>query len=142
MSHEAAGEWKSIGTHLLRVEPPDLLFIRQRGPFLLEQCVLIFDEARKLAAAAGPILWLTDARELGEVAPDTRRFIGESGSDQFTRASAVFGLSFTQRAVAQFVSKAVALIRGGKPVPLKFFETEAEARAWLAEHRSEPPQPR
>jgi hypothetical protein len=52
------------------------------------------------------------------------------------RAAAIFGAGLIQRALMTLMLNAARLMRPNTPpLPLRFFATEAQARAWLEEMR-------
>jgi hypothetical protein len=53
------------------------------------------------------------------------------------RANALVGASFQLRVLGTMASRAAALLNPANAIPLRFFDTEAEARAWFAEVRRE-----
>jgi hypothetical protein len=96
----------------------------------------IIDEIRRRASVCGPLLVLNDISALRNVPPDVRKLAAHAGVLEIIRAMAVFGGTFAQRiAVTLAVSAARLRIRGARAA-LRFFATEAEARAWLEEQRS------
>lgn len=134
MSEESGG-WRRIGDSLLRVEPPDLLFVRDRGTVLPEHIAAIVEEARQLASG-GPPLWLMDMSELGEVPAPTRKFIAKSDLLSLVGGAAVIGATFAHRVIVKLVINVGKLARPGAPSPeIRYFASEAEARAWLDEVR-------
>jgi hypothetical protein len=79
------------------------------------------------------VFHLTDARRGFSLNAAARRTYVEWGKTHAFAASAVFGAGTMTRGLLELTSRAISLF--GKPLPMKFCDTEAEARAWLAQQR-------
>ncbi len=135
MSDESVG-WRSIGDHSYRVEPPDLVFVRDRGDILPEHVAPVIEELQQMVGRGIPPLWLVDITELGEVHPETRKCFAQSDLMSILGPVAVIGASFSRRVLMRLVFNAAKLARPGAKGPdVRFFASEAEARAWLDEVR-------
>jgi hypothetical protein len=120
----------------MRVEPPDLVVVRAQGDLSPEDLREMLDEGRQLAAAVGPVLWLSNISMLGNVPPETRKVAARSGMLTFLRASACTGAGPIQRALITLILNAAKLTgRRTTLPPVRFFATEAEGRAWLEDIR-------
>jgi hypothetical protein len=99
----------------------------------------IIEEGRKLAASSGrPPFWLNDMSELGHVPSETRKLLTRSDLLPNLKGVAVIGASLPQRVIARLVLHAARLAYPDQPLPpVRFFASEAEARAWIAEARLE-----
>jgi hypothetical protein len=92
---------------------------------------------RSVAAARqyGYAMTLIDARKATAMSASARRTAAAlNRSDPILSASAIFGANLLTRTLATLLWRAVALLTAQKS-DLAFFETEAEARAWLAQQR-------
>jgi hypothetical protein len=118
---------RQIGRHTLRFSPESGLFhMIPRGGISAADLEQILEFVREQFAGRTSILALVDGAELGEVPAEIRK-IGARESSKIPYAGiAVYGSSFAARIVIRLVS---VLIRK----PVRFFATEGEARAWLAE---------
>ncbi|MCC6558335.1 MAG: STAS/SEC14 domain-containing protein [Polyangiaceae bacterium] len=133
-----SGGWHSIGAHQVHVEPPDLLFVRDRGDVSTADAAGILDEVRKLSAVGGPIRMLNDIAGMGDVPAEVWRVFARSDLLSHVRAMGIFGGSFPQRVLATLIVTAARLgYRGSHLPPIRFFGTEAEARAWLEAARGD-----
>jgi hypothetical protein len=125
---------------IYRWEPPDTSFIAYFGD-------VTGDHARDLIATSGRYTtgipytfalidvsrlrhFSTEAREISSA--NSRK--GPDGRAQL-RGTAIFGASFHIRVVANFGTLAYNLLKRQTDNPLRFFDTEAAARSWLAERR-------
>lgn len=84
------------------------------------------------------VLLLIDMRRMGTVTPEGRK-IGAEPSNVNAIGTAIFGASFHIRMLAKLVTTASAVLRKAKheESPVDFFETEADALAWLDKRREE-----
>jgi hypothetical protein len=135
---EQAG-WRRIGAHMMRTEAPNVIFLRDRGDVSPSEMSAIIEEARKLAAISGTApLWLNDTSQLGHVPAETRKVLAHSDLLLRLGAVAVFGASLSQRVIARLVLNAARLAYPRHPLPpVRFFASEADARAWLTSTRCE-----
>lgn len=126
-----------IGQHLLRFEPPDVIYLINRGDLTPEEMRAIFEEVRRIAAGAGPLVWLSDVRELGELSSEVRKVAArEGGVMQLLHGIGVIGATFAQRIVITMMTNAARLFATkAAPPPVCFFDTADDARAWAAEQR-------
>lgn len=134
MSQEGSG-WRCIGTHRLRFEPPDLIFLEDRGDFSLEDAAALIEEVDRIAASRGPLLLLNDFRQLGQVPSAARKRLINPSLISRIRAAAIFGAGFPQRILFRMAVNALKLTYGASMPEMQIFESEAEARAWLDEAR-------
>jgi hypothetical protein len=135
---DGGGAWRSIGAHQVRLEAPNLFFLRDQGDMSTADVAQIMDEMRRCASVSGPLLVLNDISALRDVSLEARKVVAQNDVLKVVRAMAVFGGSFAQRIVATLALMAarLRLRRKGIP-PIRFFATEAEARAWLEENRGD-----
>jgi len=114
----------------------DVVVARIRGPYdadvarYLEN--LYVDQVKRF----GYRLALLHARETTTITPEARRLMSEWNTARQDRAAgAVVGASFAAKTVAGMLTRAIALITR-KPTPLRFFDTEVEAREWIELQRA------
>jgi hypothetical protein len=114
-------------------EPPNLCFLRLTGDLDGPSAEDIFAEIRPFAAEQGFVLLLVDVSGVGAVEPAARRVGIDSSRDIPLRGIALCGASFTFRVIATLVHNAAILLHKHRDNPIRFFDGEADARAWLAE---------
>jgi hypothetical protein len=78
---------------------------------------------------------LFNVERSGLMAPEARKAVVNTLGKLPLGGVAIYGASFTIRVVATLILKAIGLIYPSAPAA-HFFQTEAEARAWLSERRS------
>jgi hypothetical protein len=122
-----------VGRHRLEYEPPDIVHIHYDGPVELEH-FKEFDAAITSIPPPTRVYLLRDARQGGFVGPETRKYIAENVDVNKVAASVTYGSSFQTRTVTTMMKLAHRRLQSGGPETV-FFDTEDEARAWIAEHR-------
>lgn len=141
MSSEASRHLQ-VGAHEIRLEEPDLVFVRNRGSISPEDVAALLAEAHRFAATHGPLVWLVDMAETVDLSPETRKYVAHSDLFTLIQAAAIYGASFSQRMMTTLVLNVVKLLKLGPAMPeVRFFATEAEARAWLGARRRGPARP-
>jgi hypothetical protein len=124
-----------IGSHLFRHEPPDLLLWKLAGDISEAQMRRLCDETAAVAAGKDYLLMLVDLSSVGTISPGARKAIVEEKRAQQVTGTGIVGASHHLRIIANFVIRAAALVQSDTHNPVRFFQTEAEARDWLAERR-------
>jgi hypothetical protein len=115
------------------------VFVRNRGGLTPDELRRILDEARRLVAVQGRVLWLSDISELTDVSPATRKEAALGDALSLVRAAALCGAGFAQRITTTLVLNAAKLVRRGAELPpVRLFPTVAEGRAWLESFRRAP----
>ena len=107
------------------------------------------DEMRRLLAAQKAVmtgsprlLLLIDLSRVGSVSPEARKAGAANDAnnpEEKALGTAIFGASLPVRMLATLVTMAGSVLRKLKSTdsPVRFFETEREALAWLSERRAE-----
>jgi hypothetical protein len=134
-----SGDLQDEGRADTRFEPPDLLYIRLAG--ILDEAEAIRGvEALVSSCARAPNggLVLADLRDLTSITPAARREAVQRSKSAVIRAAAMVGASFHVRVLVTLVRKGAQLVLG-RSYPLRFFNTEIEARQWLVTQRAPEP---
>lgn len=126
-----------FGAHLFRWEPPDLAYVAYCGDLGGPTSAAMSQASRRFTLGKPRVLILIDMSRIGRIAKEVRRVSAEGSKDLAVRGTAIVGASPHQRVLANLVSRGVALLYGKSDNPTRFFTTEAEARAWIAERRRE-----
>ncbi|HVJ88876.1 MAG TPA: STAS/SEC14 domain-containing protein [Labilithrix sp.] len=131
-------ERKKFGPHQLWYEPDTgFICVVQVGTMGEEEARELVDFVLEQAAQTPgePTFTLTDNRRATGLTSGARKVMTTSRqADTFEGYIAMFGTSFAMRAVTNLLFKAVAFA-GVSKLTVNAFSTEAEARAWLTEHR-------
>lgn len=135
-AHEAqALDFQRVGPHQMRIEEPDTLHIRLYGVVEREHFEIFFRTIMDAVPPPTPLYVLRDARNGGEVTAQARRFIARQVDIARVAAIVTFGASFHGRTIITMLNKAMRLFNKNAPTVV-FFDSEAEARAWIATHRN------
>lgn len=124
-----------VGAHHFRWEPPDLGYLRYDGDMDAAMSAEITDRSRVFSLGLPCVFLLIDVRNLGKLSAEARARSGQGAKDLNLRGTAVVGASATIRVVVGLVTRAIELVYGNKENPTRFFDTEADARAWIAQRR-------
>jgi SpoIIAA-like len=127
-------DYSSIGKHSCRFEEPDIFFLRIRGEVSAHEVTRMFAE---MGAVGRPFYVLADIEGLQGLAPDVRKAASKTAVEDKNGGHLMLGMvvikaTWTMRTVIILLTKAFAYFHPESPSLLAFFETEAEARAWLA----------
>lgn len=115
-----------------------MLFWQGRGAINLEELKVLFAERHALQCQFGRSFVVVDARELGEVPPENRRYAIHYRPDPpFRGATVVFGGSVLVRAAVSLITAAARLVgRSSSEMASLFFATDVdEAVAIIARQR-------
>lgn len=108
-----------------------------RGSLSADELIAITAFRDEHAPGSPFLLVLGDLRELGAIPVESRK-VAAHRLGQFPYGGiALFGASFQARVLAKLVLGAARLLGRDDRNPVRFFDTEAEARAWLAERARE-----
>jgi hypothetical protein len=125
----------------ITIEEPDVAYWCLAGDVTTDDIQAIYEVQTKFCEGKPYIFVLVDVSEIRSISADARRAAAEGpkigNSTLPVRANAVVGASFHFRIVGTLIAKAAKLIHRSRENPTRFFETEAEARAWLVERRLE-----
>lgn len=128
MDHEA-----QIGPHTLLFEPPRLIHFVVRGEVTAQHAVEMGAFVKARTADQRFVLALADLSAFSGVSSEARKAAGREVGETPYAGMALVGARFEARILTKLVLGAVRIFAPGKALPAAFFDTEAEARAWLAE---------
>lgn len=126
------GEFR-LGQSDVRFES-GLIFVRPHGSMKEEQLPQALEFMKRSRDEHGQVFLLVDMREGERLPPAMRRALAEMLTVFGPTATGVYGASVEQRAGHAMLMGAVAGMSGQRP-NVAYFETEAEARQWLAGER-------
>jgi hypothetical protein len=127
-------EEQRIGKHRFVFEPPDTCFVTYVGDVLPEDAHGFKEACWKCAAGRSYLFLLLDQRQLGAVSPEVRKITMAGMKGLPVRATAVLGASFEKRVINGFINRGINLVLRTDN-PLRFFDTQEDARDWLQERR-------
>jgi|GEM_PF-4199449 len=109
----------------------DLFIAHVRGPYDAAVAWSMERTYRAQVEKYGYRLVLIHAEKTTTITPEARRLMAEWNAARMDPAAgAVVGASFTTKTVARLLTRAVEMITG-KPIYIRFFDSEPDARAWL-----------
>jgi hypothetical protein len=121
-----------IGLHLVRFEHPDTFFIRLVGDVSGNEASEIVAFLNQRSDLLRFKFTLTDMGRAGSLDSEAKRVLRTLPRYD---GVAIFSASKAMRLIAQLINKAVIMWQRGENTPMMFFDTEAEARAWIVQHR-------
>ena len=124
-----------VGTHMFRWEPPDTCYIRYNGNLDGPTMGAMAEQSRMYTVGKPVVFLLVDMARAGKISAEARQRSAQGGKELNLRGIAVIGASAPLRLIAGLVSRAVDLINRNTDNPTRFFESESEARAWIAARR-------
>lgn len=118
-------------------EPPDMTVWRFDGDISEEGMRALTHREKQFIAGIPYLLKLVDLSKAGNISSGARKAGAEKVHDIPVLAVAIIGANFAIRVLANLVVRAGSIMRKIDTVPTMFFETEAEARAWLDKRRTQ-----
>ncbi|WP_437314795.1 STAS/SEC14 domain-containing protein [Sorangium sp. So ce385] len=118
----------------LREDPDGLLCTVVEGDLSDDMAREIAAACKGLSDSGREVLVLSDTRRIGTISPSARKVMASEMRAVRFDAIALFGASFAVRVVSTLAAKSVQILTQ-QSYPVQFFETEAEARAWLLAQR-------
>jgi len=128
---------KRIGPHLFRWEPPDLIYIAYFGVVDGDTMSAMNAESRQVGAGRKRLFILADMSRVGQSTKEARHRAAEGSKGMPLRGVALVGASAPQRIIAGLVTRGIAILSRNHENPTRFFETEAQGRAWIEQRRRE-----
>jgi hypothetical protein len=127
-------EWQAIGNHKVRVED-DLVFSCWASPGTLAEIQAYHGILERVIAEKGRVFCLIDMANTHHPPPEARQWLTEWSRRFHIDAIAGFRASFAVRVASTLILRAIRFFKGSALI-MEFFETEAEARAFLAAERA------
>jgi hypothetical protein len=127
--------YRPAGPHFIRIEHPDVLFMRLHGPVELEH-FQIFHQAMAEIPPPTRLYLLRDARNGGFVTPEARAYISRHSVIDRIEAVVSFGATFQTRTVMTMMNRAMRTFHSKEP-DIMFTDDETAARLWINAHRKQ-----
>jgi hypothetical protein len=126
-------EWK-FGAHAARLEPPDVLVVRFRGPTSFEEAKRSVEICQEVGSRR-PFYLVMDVSD-STIEPKSREYISRSLKAEWFHGILYVGLGLAQRAMAKAIL--LALYFTGKwSVEVDFVSTAEEAHALILRKRAQ-----
>lgn len=127
-----------LGRHATYFEEPDILFLQLVGPVSEEEGKEVNRLHRELGRGKERLFFLVDLKDLESIHPEVRKDTGKVVKEIALRGAALYNASLKAKVFAKLILTAANLFRREEErMPIVFFATEQEARAWIAERRQE-----
>lgn len=123
-----------VGRHLFRWEPPDIGYVAYKGDLDGEAATALSVKSRVITLGKPRVFLLVNMSQIGQISKEARSASAGGSQDLAIRGIAIVGAAGHIRLIVGLVSRAVELMQRQES-PTRFFATEAEARAWLAQRR-------
>ncbi len=118
----------------LREDSEGFLCTVVEGDLSDEMARAIAAECKRLSDSGREVLVLCDTHRTGTISPSARKVMANEMRAVRFDAIAIFGASFAVRVISTLAAKSVQILTQ-QSYPVHFFDTEAEARAWLLAQR-------
>lgn len=123
--------------HTLRFHPEGLFHFIMDGDVAADDARAITAFVEEHTAERTYVLLLADLSAVGAISHEARS-IGVRGEKRIPfRGIAAYGASIEKRILATLILRALALLHRLEDNPVRFFATEAEACAWIAQRLGE-----
>ena len=125
-----------FGKHITYFEEPDIIFMKLSGDVSDAEGLELLRRQKAFAEGRKMLFFLMDGREMAGISPGARRAVAETLKEIPLYGMANFQSPMTARVVAKLVITAINLFRKDASTnPVEFFNSEEEARAWIASRR-------
>ncbi|WP_437809169.1 STAS/SEC14 domain-containing protein [Sorangium sp. So ce1078] len=118
----------------LHEDPDGFLYTVVEGDLSDDMAREIAAACKRLSDSGREVLVLSDTRRVGTILPSARKVMASEMRAVRFDAIALFGASFAVRVISTLAAKSVQILTQ-QSYPVQFFDTEAEARAWLGAQR-------
>lgn len=127
-----------FGKHITYFEEPDIIFMKLVGDVTDAEGLELLRRQRGFAEGRKLLFFLMDDREMAGISPDARKAVAEMLKEIPLYGMANFQAPMKARVVAKLVITAINLFRkDAKSNPVEFFNSEEEAREWIAQRREQ-----
>jgi hypothetical protein len=134
--------WHYVGKHSIRFEPPDILFSRPDGDMSVNDVRQIMAFIKSLPKPEKGFFSLIDVSRGGRQDPAVLKLPDMNDHVHYHRMAIYFNAKFHHRTLAGVFLRAARILKmPGSDVEQAFFDTEAEARAWIEAKRNAPDKP-
>lgn len=121
------------------VREGDLVLLVLRGALFMPQARALRETVERILSESPRCYILADLREMTTMDAESRRYLGDWGRTAETNTvTAIFGMSFAVRVLTMLLLNAIRVM-GRSHNQTRLFDSEGEARAWLAEQRRSGP---
>lgn len=125
-------------------EPPNLCIWRLHGDISEDDIERLYAAQGRFLEGKAFIFVLVDLTHMRSITPGARKAAKKDRGYSGVRATATCGGTFALRSLAMLIAKVTAIVYPKRSQNYQAFDTEEEARAWLAQlsHASESDSPK
>lgn len=132
----AAVTREQFGRQLTACEEPDIIYLKLVGDVTDEEVKAVNDMNLAFARGRARVFYLVDMSELATLSSSVRKAAIEALNQMPLQGLSIYQAPLTARVLAKLIITGMRLF--GKNIPLQFSDSEAEARAWIAQRRALP----
>jgi hypothetical protein len=127
-----------IGRHYCAFDEPDTIFMRLDGDVSAEEGSILNRMHAEMGKDQERLFLLIDMAKLGGMDPEVRKESGLMMKTLPLRGIAVFHASLKAKVFAKLIVSAMNIFKSAaERAPLEVFDSEQEARAWIARRREQ-----
>ncbi|HSN86503.1 MAG TPA: hypothetical protein VL025_07080 [Thermoanaerobaculia bacterium] len=124
------------GKHVTYFEEPDIIYLKFNGEVSNDDGFELLRRQLGYAEGRPRIFFLIDGENLEKIAPDARKAVAESLKEIPLHGMCVFAAPLKAKVITKLIITAVNLFRKDSSLnQVAFFDTEQEARDWIAARR-------
>jgi len=126
------------GKYITCFEEPDIIYMKFSGVVSTDDALELLRRQMAMGEGKELLFFLIDAEDLETISPEGRRAVAETLKVLPLRGMAVVQAPLKARVVTKLVITAINLFRkDAKSNPVEFFNSEEEAREWIAQRREQ-----
>ena len=127
-----------VGRHYCVFDEPDTIFMRLDGDVSAEEGSIMNRMHADMGSNRDRLFLLIDMAKLGGMDPEVRKESGLMMKTLPLRGIAVFHASLKAKVFAKLIVSAMNIFKSAaERAPLEVFDSEQEARAWIARRREQ-----
>jgi hypothetical protein len=124
------------GKHVTFFEEPDIIYLKFNGEVSNDEGFELLRRQLGYAEGRSRIFFLIDGENLEKIAPEARKAVAESLKEIPLHGMCVFAAPLKAKVITKLIITAVNLFRKDSSLnQVAFFDTEQEARDWIAARR-------
>lgn len=124
------------GKHVTFFEEPDIIYLKFNGEVSNDEGFELLRRQLGYVEGRSRIFFLIDGENLEKIAPEARKAVAESLKEIPLHGMCVFAAPLKAKVITKLIITAVNLFRKDSSLnQVAFFDTEQEARDWIAARR-------
>ncbi|HSF42269.1 MAG TPA: hypothetical protein VLT87_20875 [Thermoanaerobaculia bacterium] len=124
------------GKHVTFFEEPDIIYLKFNGEVSNDEGFELLRRQLGYVEGRPRIFFLIDGENLEKIAPEARKAVAESLKEIPLHGMCVFAAPLKAKVITKLIITAVNLFRKDSSLnQVAFFDTEQEARDWIAARR-------